>query len=921
MVQSGYGLDDNRAAAAGCSGLNGNGNHCPSKRTTSHQRQQVIVLSNVAADTLSDAANLCFHCLEEVPSYANLSAKVNGVDQPMCCIGCKAAAEFIEQSGLSRFYQHRERQSHTDFFAQIAKLEDHQLLQGRGDDRASKWHFLDTDEASDYVVKGQEERYLEVSLSGLYCASCSWLISRAIRALSPSLICQIDIDNRKLWLSVPDSKLKLSAVLDTIERLGYRATLIKTDSSSSSNGKAELEAKTQRNAAIRRILVAALGTMQVMTYAVATYFSGIDDTHLAAHVGARLSEFNASSTAMSYEQHRFFLLLSMLVATLVVFYSGKPFFDNAIRDLRYRRLGMDVPVALAIAGAYFPSVYQVLSNSGGHVYFDSAVMFVFFLSLGRYIELRARHKLHGAGDDVQSLLPEQLHLERDGKFIAIAPKRVVTGDRLQLKSGDIVPFDAQLLSGSVRINQALLTGEPRLLTCEQGDSLQAGSEVRYGRAMVRAERSWADSSLAKIQSMLSAAGTEEGAEQGLMDLFGRYFVAFVLLLTGVVASVWLVIDPQRVFDVSLAMLIASCPCAFSLAAPVGRSAAVFALRRVGVLLSASNALDTVRRVDTWLFDKTGTLTRGQPRISHILLEPEQTQGHCMQLVAAMERGSGHVLAGAFSAIDIEPGVSEQLKNIEEHIGQGITAKMAGRQLYLGKPAWVMECISMHKDSSSLSIPDQDSSDRGAIESEIFLASDAGLMARIYLHDDIRATAHSTVSSLLAAGHHIEVLSGDHEGAVTACCDALQLDQFRADQRPEDKLARLQSLHQTGRVVAMVGDGVNDAPGLASADLSIAMANGSDLSINGADIVLLNGNLNHLRTLRDVAHFTAHVTQQNTAWALGYNALVLPLAALGYLNPWIAALGMSCSSLIVVLNSLRIRSRVSRLNVNRVLAIS
>ncbi|MFT5655795.1 MAG: Cu2+-exporting ATPase, partial [Arenicella sp.] len=692
---------------------------------------------------------------------------------------------------------------------------------------------------------------------------------------------------RTVRIAVLDPTLQLSSVMNTIALLGYSPSVCKIGDVSTA---AKL-AKQQRNQAIQRIAVAGFGMMQVMTYATASYFGGSVDSAV----------LNVSAI-MDPQLERFFLLVSMLVATVVVFYSGKPFFNNALSDISNRHLGMDVPVSLAILGAYLPSVYQVLSNNNAHVYFDSAVMFVFFLSVGRYIEMSARHRLTGSASDVQNLLPTQITIQRyqanKGQLISIKPTEVIAGDQIQLKQGSIVPFDAKIKSGRGQLDESLLTGEAMPIKRATGDAVLAGSKLLSGSLVLESTGSWSASSIAKVQQSIQSAQRCDKREQARSEMFSRYFVQAVLLLTAVVASVWLVIEPQRVFEICLAMLIAVCPCAFALAAPIGRSAAIHSLKRVGVLLTNNAALDSLLKVNRWCFDKTGTLTRGRPSIHKVTPLSTLCEDACLQIVACIEQESGHVLSTAFENIQTDLSA----ENFEETVGQGVSATVNGVLYRVGKRGWVLSQMSdLPHDLDEIIKPNK---------AEVILANGDEVLAIIQLHDELRSSARQFLSTLISSTNaEVMVLSGDHHASVEALCDELGVTSYAAGLLPSEKLDVIKRYQNQGDVIAMVGDGINDAPVLAAADVSIALASGSELALNNADVVLLNGNLAYLDSLTKVAQKASIITKQNLTWALTYNALALPLAAFGLLTPWIAALGMSLSSVLVVLNALRIQNSV------------
>ncbi len=848
----------------------------------------VTVSAKDASHTEQGAPELCYHCLEPIPKYCTINTVIDGVSRPMCCIGCKAAADFISQRSLNRFYEHRDRVDAKDFFGSLNSQEAASNL-------SDEWLFLDQVDGqrySEYVQSGSGGiRTISMMVHGLYCSSCAWLVEKAVHSISRDTRVHVEVDALKVTIQVSDPAVLLSEIPRTIARLGYRPELI------SSKAWFDLDNthKLERSAALRRLLVAGFCMMQVMTYAVGFYMA------------------DASEQGMLPTYERFFLLVSMLVATVAVFYSGKPFFTNALNDLRNGHFGMDVPVALAVGGAYFPSVYVVLSDAqaslGNEVYFDSAVMFVFFLSIGRYVEMRARHRLADSSGEVNRMLPKSIEVTRanngNPEQHAISPNDVVLADQITLKAGQVVPFDARILEGEAAFDESLLSGESLAVNRGEGDQVFVGSRLLTGEVKLTAIKEWTDSSLFKINQLVQKASANVG--ETAFSQVGRSFVLWVLILTALVAGIWYVIEPERVFQIVLAMLVASCPCAFSLAAPVGRTAAAHTLRRNGILLANAHALSSATQIDTWLFDKTGTLTLGKPSIEHVLVFDELDQHACLTMIADVESHSEHALAAAFTSFRSELGAENLLEQFTDTPGFGVHAIYAGKPIWIGKRAWVLNNVS---NQAAVDSRKQDIEQLRTISptaSEVWVAYDNKLVCMVLLNDSLRASARTMLANLKVRGADIQVLSGDKHSAVAGACSVLGIDSYRAELLPDQKLSSLQKLQAEGHHVAMVGDGVNDAPVLAAADLSVALATGSELSKYHADIILLNGDLDQIGRLLDVAKLTGRVTRQNLNWALAYNAIALPLAAFGYLNPWLAALGMSFSSLLVVLNALRIRS--------------
>lgn len=821
-------------------------------------------------------SQVCFHCLEALPKYSDVVANVADSSKAVCCYGCKAAAEYIDTAELSDFYL---RRAHSKPQSTVGK----RIVS------AQDWVFLDQQDSSlDYIEYAADgSRKLHLYIPGIYCASCTWLIERALAKSYQDIVVSIDLQSKRMVLELLESTLKFSDVLSLVKRLGYDPSPLKV-ASLTTNLYENL--RRERRASLMRIAVAAIGMMQVMTYAVATYFG--------------------DAQGMDEPFRRFLNLVSLLVATAVVFFAGKPFFDNAWNDLRKWRVGMDVPIALAIGGAYLPSVYLTLFNKPGHVYFDSAVMFVFFLSVGRYIETRARHNLNHSSDSMQHLLPTHVQVERSqaGQLnrMNITREQVEIGDRVVLSDGQVSPFDGVVQSGHASIDESMITGESLTLSKGIAANIVAGSVIIKGTLTIDVRSLWENSSFAKIEALSDRARSNDLRQSRRIEGVAEYFVPFVLTLTIIVGLVWWWIDPSRVLQIVLAMLVASCPCAFALAGPLGNTAASKAMRSKGMLLANFQALSILPTITTWCFDKTGTLTRGRPSIQSIHTFTDSSSETCLRIAASLGQMNNHVLSRAFQ-------VSSNLLPVERFkqvSGKGVSGIIAQQKYSLGSSSWVASELSSVKleqsilgqggIAESLQVPDVDPSN-----TMVFLANSDQVLARFQIIDQTRRSALTAISTLKKTRIKTCVLSGDQPAAVAQAVKGLPLDCVKSSQLPEQKLAYVQGLQKCGERVAMVGDGANDAPVMAQADLSIAMEDANDLAHSQADIVLLNGRLDNLNALAGIARKARLVTRQNLRWSLLYNGLALPLAASGYLSPWLAALGMSFSSVLVVLNAFRI----------------
>ncbi|MEW9571436.1 heavy metal translocating P-type ATPase [Rhodanobacter sp. Si-c] len=619
--------------------------------------------------------------------------------------------------------------------------------------------------------------------------------------------------------------------------------------------------------ALKRLLVAGMCMMQVMAYALVIYLGAVD--------------------FVDFTTRGLFRWLGLVTTIPLVAYSAQPFFAGAIHELREHRLGIHLPVALAVALVFLASAYDTLRGSG-EIYFDSVSMFVFLLLAARYVELRARHQGNAQGDaaiDAAPLLAQRRH--DDGTLETVPALALRAGDRVHVAEGDTVPADGVLESASARLDEALLTGESHPVLRRHGDALVAGSVLLDGPVTLRVERSGEATAVARIGALaIRARQARSFATDSDRDI--ARFVARVLLLTALTALGWLLVDPARAFDAALAVLVVACPCAFALTAPAAFTRALTALARHGVLVTDGTALTRLARVDTALFDKTGTL--GVPRLDFAGIEPLRgdAREEALALAAAVARESSHPLARALADAASPLGPARQAERVEAVAGAGLRGTLAGRELRLGRADFALgHALASERQRDALLLADAD-----------------GAIAAFRLAERPRHDAQATLDALRAAGVAPCIASGDAPGRVAALASTLGIADWRARQSPDDKLARLRELRAQGHVVLAVGDGSNDAPILAGADVSAALASGTGLAQAQADLLLMDDRLDGLARARAIAGEVQRIVAQGRRWSLVYNLCAVPFAAFGFVPPWLAGIGMSLSSLGVVLNALR-----------------
>lgn len=803
--------------------------------------------------TALDTAGGCFHCGLPVPPGADYRVEVQGQPREMCCPGCQAVATAIVDNGLEEFYAHRTAPS-----TRPDELVPEQLQRLALYDQPSlQQSFVE-------VAEG-DQKSASLILEGITCAACVWLNERHVRALPGVLEFGVNYSTHRARVRWDDSRVHLSDILKAIADIGYVAHPFDT-------GRQEAIFRREKSRALRKLAIAGLAAMQVMMLAVALYagdYSGMDPT---------------MATFMRW--------VSALLTLPVVFYSATDIFAGAWRDLRTRRLSMDVPVSIAIGGAFAASM-GVLVTGGHEVYFDSVCMFAFFLLSSRYLEMGARHRAGEAAEALVKLLPASTtRLREDGSEEAVAVVDLRPGDRVRVRPGETVPADGEVLEGVSSVDESLLTGESLPRPRGTGDPLIGGSVNVESPLTLRVDKVGEDTMVSAIVRLLDRAQTEKPHLAQLADRVAGWFVAGLLVIASATAVIWLLIDPLRAFPVTLSLLVVTCPCALSLATPTAITAASGALTKLGLLTTRGRALETLARATHVIFDKTGTLTLGQLRLTQI--EPlgrlDAAQAHA--LAAALEQGSEHPVARVIVEGAPEGAHASEVVN---RPGQGVEGRIAGRRYRLGTP-----------DFAAWGRTDALPAPHAVTTTQVVLADEDGPLARFEFADTLRTDAAAAVQALRERGLEVVILSGDAEGAVRHVADALGIDAAHWGLRPDDKLAHVRALQAAGARVMMIGDGVNDAPVLAGADVSVAMGSGAQLAHASADMVMLSERLDTLVQGTRMAVRTRQIIRQNLTWALTYNLTAVPLAASGVVAPWMAAIGMSASSLVVVTNALRLR---------------
>lgn len=806
----------------------------------------------------------CYHCGLPIPRNAHFSVTIDHHRRPMCCAGCEAVAQAIVDNGLTDFYQHRTQSAPTGEelvpeFLRKAQSYDHPAVQ--------KSFVQQHPERPGAVCEAS------LILEGITCAACVWLNERHLSALPGVLEVSINYATHRARILWDNDKIKLSQILEAIHAIGYHAHPYDPSH-------AERLIENERREQLKRLGLAGILGMQVMMLAVGLY---IGDWR-----------------GMEPNFRLFLRAVSLLLTTPILFFAARPFFLAAWRDLKRKQAGMDVPVSLGISIAFAGSLWATFTDSG-HVYYDSVAMFVFFLLTARYFELAARKRATLASQALVHAVPALAYrIQNDGSEKQITVAELSVGDRVRVRPGESVPADGVILSGESSLDESLLTGESRPISKKVGADVVGGSINSHSPLEIEITRTGTDTVLAAILRLLERAQSEKPALAQLADRIASVFVLAVLLLAIVVGIYWFSTAPDSWLAITISLLVVTCPCALSLATPTALSAATGNLTRLGLLATRGHALETLARATHIAFDKTGTLTEGKLKLTQIETIAPTTQDAALALAAALEIQSEHPIGRALvaeaHARSLELAISYEIKSTS---GAGIEGKISGADYVLGNAAFI-HLRTSHKIDDAVQSRLEASGD-----TIVWLANHNGPIAAFSLGDRIRPGAAELIRKLKTDGRQVVLLTGDQMVAAQRVATTLGIDTVHAGLDPAGKLAALNALSSTGAIVAMLGDGVNDAPVLGAAHVSIAMGSGTHIAAASADMILLSDNLEHIGMGIKLSRKTLAIIRQNLAWALVYNASALPLAATGFIAPWMAAIGMSASSLIVVANAMRL----------------
>jgi Cu2+-exporting ATPase len=821
----------------------------------------------VVAEPRTPVEISCFHCGLPVPVPASASTpalEVLGKLRQFCCHGCHAVCKAIVDAGLDDYYRHRtdpavsaNRQHVPDFLSQVELFDRPEIQQ-------------------DFVTHVGAMREAALLLDNIRCPACLWLNERHLRRLPGVIDVHIDDTTQRARVRWDPQAIRLSEILRAITDIGYIAHPYDAARSE------QLNTLRRRRSTERLIFAGAVG-MLVMNFSLATYVMMDTGSGGVLPMWVMLGRWT-----------------SLLLALLLLAYPGQEFFAGAWNDFRHGRLGMDVPVVLGLSAAFIGSLHATMTGQG-EVYFDSIAMFIFLLLLARRWELRGKLSAADRLDRLARITPRTAtRLDAAAEITTVPVDELAAGDLIRLLPGETLPVDGTLITGISSFDESLLTGEARPVVYQPGDAVVAGAVNGEQPVTIRVTHTVQHSAVSEIRQLVERGLEVRPRYAVLAEQAASWFVAILLLIATATALYWLRTEPGNWLSSTIAVLIVTCPCALALATPVALAVSAGRFIELGVLPLRMRALDALACSDLFVFDKTGTLTSGRPAVAAVVPVAGLDEEACLRHAAALAAESAHPVAHVLRQLVPQPRiVTTRVENVP---GAGIRALIDGHEWRFGKPDFAA-------DRTACSEPARAAIAEGRARGQLVsvLANHKGVQAVLLFEDPLRPGIKAMLAGLKDSGvRHLAILSGDVPDSVLRLGKQLGIEDARGGLSPADKLAWTQAQQAQGWRLAMFGDGINDAPTLAAADVSISFADATDLANSSSDFLILGNDAAVLADARRLARRTRRNIMQNFAWAGAYNLIAVPFAALGYIPPWGAALGMSFSSLFVVMNALRLQ---------------
>ncbi len=810
----------------------------------------------------SNQTGSCFHCGLPIPPDAAFHARLEEIERDFCCLGCQSVSSAIYEAGLQGYYQRTPEG----------------VLLGPPPEPPKDVEIYDFDEVQqEFTSCSGDIRDIHLLVEGIHCAACVWLIERGLQRAPGVLSANVNLAAKRLHLRWDNTRSKLSDLIRALARIGYAAVPYDPES-------AEGAIKKANRAMLFRLFFAGFAMMNMMWISIALYS------------GANRDEFR-----------QFFHWMGLLLATPTLFYSGYPFFRGALGGLRGGRLTMDLPIAIGLSVTYAYSLYVTITHSAvGEVYFDTVTNLTFVFLIGRYLEGMFRHQAVSATKRLMELQPRVAIVMRDGREQMTPIRGVKVGDHVLIKPGYKVPVDGVVLEGHSAVDEAMLSGESAPVGKSAGAQVYAGTVNSSGALLVEVRALVQDSALSRIIRLVEEAQSSKAPIQRIADRIVPWFVLVTLICASLTFFFWNSQDFEIALMAATSVLIITCPCALGMATPMSIAVASGLGAKHGILVKNGLVLETLSKVTHFVFDKTGTLTEGKMSVAEVHTALGNAEADVLRIAAAVERYSEHSVARAIVAhaeLQQLPYRNIPVSGFHATAGMGVEAVMTGEAVLLGSAGW----LALQGVAANEALHAQAQQLEGRAMSCVYVAQNGKHIAIIALADKLRADAQQLVDELRAAGIGMTLLSGDRRPVAEAVARQLGGMEVIAEVLPQDKDQVIRRLQQGGAVVAMVGDGINDAPALIRADVGIALGSGTDVSVESADIVLMHNELDKVRQATHLSRRTLLTIKQNIGLSFVYNVIMVPLAMMAKVSPLVAAISMPISSLIVIGNAARIRT--------------
>ena len=726
---------------------------------------------------------------------------------------------------------------------------------------------------------------LTFEIHGMTCAACSARIEKVMNKMDGIEEATVNLTMERGSFRFDETKLTEEDIIKKIQMIGFDAKLLKEDEGPTDYKEKEIRKRT-------------------WMFAISAIFSFPLLWTMFAHFSFTSGIYVPAVFLNPYIQ--------WALASVVQFGIGWQFYKGAYFALRNKSANMDVLVALGTSAAYFYSVYIVLANAGhashsnGHLslYFETSAVLITLILLGKLFEARAKGHSSDAIKKLINLQPKMALIERGDEMIEVPAEQVVVGDILLIKPGYAIPVDGEIISGSSAIDESMLTGESLPVDKANGDTVFAATVNTTGTFRMKATKIGKHTVLANIIKIVEDAQSSKAPIQRLADKISSIFVPIVVSLAIITFIVTFFFIEQGEFATALermiAVLVIACPCALGLATPTSIMAGSGRAAEKGVLFKTAEALEHTKAIDTIVFDKTGTITEGKPVVTNFLIKSTIPREQALYLIASAERHSEHPVANAISAYGSEQTALTQPTAFKAIAGHGIEAIVEGHTLFIG----AKKLMDLHNIELHHSLDATDFEKQG--KTVMFASIDGEHIATIAVADTVKQSSKEAIAKLNARGIETIMLTGDQQTTADYIAQQVGIQKVIANVLPTDKANVIEQLKSEGKIVAMVGDGINDAPALASAQIGIAMGTGTDVAIEAADVTIVHGDLLHVVRAVEASSKTVRNIKQNLFWALAYNTIGIPIAAIGLLAPWVAGAAMAFSSVSVVLNALRLQ---------------